>query len=460
MHHRPGWRQSSRNIVRKSNFVVSRLRRTLGALLNQASLYRLTDDALLLSSALAGIVVGLVIVAYHSVLELFEVGLQFLAPGVFQSITWTEWLIPVIGMLGGLLVGVLKKYVFKDVTHRGLASVSDQLKMESMQPISWKLSFHAILLSTISIGTGGGAGRESPTVILGASVSSGLGRIGVMSKRHIRVLGAAGAAAAISGIFNAPLGGILFAVEAITGELRARTFIPIVIASVLATSTVRAILGNKPLLMAPLAAPITLLDYPLLALAGILSAFVAAYYLRSYRFSADKTTKLVMKLPFVLRPALGGLLASLPLIFLPQLLETSYNPINQAIAGQGLWWIALATVLVKPITNAITLASGGEGGTFAPALKVGALFGFCFGTALMFFVPETSVGLYAIVGAAAVIAGAFAAPLTGGILLFEISGNYSLLLPLLFTSVFSTYIIRRMKVKTFNPIQEDEAVSN
>jgi chloride channel protein, CIC family len=106
------------------------------------------------------------------------------------------------------------------------------------------------------------------------------------------------------------------------------------------------------------------------------------------------------------------------------------------------------------------LASGGEGGTFAPALKVGALFGFCFGSALAFVVPETSVGLYAIVGAAAVIAGAFAAPLTGGILLFEISGNYSLLLPLLFTSVFSTYIIRRLKVATFNPIQEDESVNN
>ena len=297
-------------------------------------------------------------------------------------------------------------------------------------------------------------------MILGSSVASGLARLGQLDRRHIRVLGAAGAAAAISGIFNAPLGGILFSVEAITGELRARTFLPIVIASVLATTTVRTILGNDPLLVAPLEHGVSLIDYPLLAIAGICSAFIAAYYLRTYRSTFKRTAVGLQSIPELARPALGGLLAGLPLMVLPWLLETTYRPINMALSGSmnPTWWVgillATATIILKPITNAVTLASGGEGGTLAPAMKVGALFGFVFGTLLSLVLPETSVGLYAIVCAGAVLSGSFRAPLTGGLLLFEVSGNYELLLPLLFSAVVSVYIIRRLGVATFNPLDD------
>lgn len=460
------YRQASR-AVRKGNVYIRRLGRTLYNLLSKASLYRFTDDALLLSSSIAGIVVGLVIVAYHKVLELFELGLHSLAPGAWETfswdnpvIPWTAFLLPVITGLGGLLVGFLKKTVFADVEHKGLASVTASLR-DTANPLTWRHSLHAIVLSTISIATGGGAGREAPTVVLGSSVSSGLARIGQMDRRHIRILGAAGAAAAISGIFNAPLGGILFAVEAITGELRARTFLPIVIASVLATTTVRTILGNDPLLLEPQMSALELLDYPLLAAAGILSAFVAVFYLRAYRKTYTMTKDRLAKYPEMVRPAIGGFAAGLPLIFLPWLLETTYQPINMAIAGEmnTVWWIgillALATIFLKPITNAITLASGGEGGTFAPALKVGALFGFVFGFAID-SVTGAPIGLYALVCAGAVLAGTFRAPLTGGILLFEVSGNYGLLLPLLFSSVVSVYIVKRLGVTTFNSIDDDD----
>ena len=453
--------------LRRGNVFLRRLGRTLASLLNRASLYRFTDDALILSSSIAGIVVGLVIVAYHKVLELFEHGLHFLAPGAWETITvdsmsWTALLLPVITGIGGLVVGLLKRSVlFKGVNHRGLASVTASLK-DTASPLTWRHSLHAILLSSISIATGGGAGREAPTVVLGSSVASGLARIGQMDRRHIRVLGAAGAAAAISGIFNAPLGGILFSVEAITGELRARTFLPIVIASVLATTTVRTLLGSDPLLVAPSVTDVALVDYPLLTLAGIASAFVAAFYLRTYRSAHKRTVQRLERFPEVLRPALGGLIAGLPLIFLPWLLETTYKPINMAISGSmsSVWWIgvllAIATIILKPITNAVTLASGGEGGTFAPALKVGALFGFVFGMLLSLVFPTTPVGLYAVVCAGGVLAGTFRAPLTGGILLFEVSGNYELLLPLLFSSVVSVYIIRRLRVQTFNSIEDHD----
>lgn len=437
------------------NSALNKLGEVLSSLMNRATVYRFTDDALLISASLAGIVVGFSIIVYHKVLEIVEIGLRWLQRAEWGDISWTALTLPFITALGGLAVGLLKRTVFKDVHHHGLSSVSADLNSNE-QPLTLRHAAHAMLLSSISIASGGGAGREAPTVVLGAAVSSAMARLGQMSPQAIRILGASGAAAAISGIFNAPLGGILFAVEAITGELRARTFIPIVIASVLATTTVRTILGDHPLLVTPTHASLSLIDYPLLALAGILSAFVGAFHLKSYRWSYAATYKLLHRYPDYLRPMFGGFIAGLPLIVLPWLLETSYQPVNDAISGNytTVWYItvliAVATIILKPITNAVTLASGGEGGTFAPVLKVGALFGFCLGFALDQLLP-TPIGLYAVVCAAAVLAGTYRAPLTGAILLFEISGNYGLLLPLLFSSVVSVYIIQRLKAGTFNP---------
>ncbi|RPI69789.1 MAG: chloride channel protein [Ignavibacteriae bacterium] len=445
-------------MIERLNIWLRRLGHIIASLINKASLYRFTDDALILSASISGIVVGLSIVVYHKVLELVEIGLRWLQRAEWGDISWTALTLPFITALGGLAIGLLKRSVFRDVHHHGLASVTADLR-DDQQPLTLRHAAHAMVLSSISIASGGGAGREAPTVVLGAAVSSALARLGQMSPKAIRILGASGAAAAISGIFNAPLGGILFAVEAITGELRARTFIPIVIASVMATTTVRTILGNHPLLVTPLQEPLALLDYPLLALAGVLSAFVAAYHLRTYRWTYAATYKTLHRFPEYLRPMFGGFAAGVPLIILPMLLETSYQPVNDAIAGNftTVWYItillAIATIIIKPITNAVTLASGGEGGTFAPVLKVGALFGFCLGFALDQVAP-TPVGLYAVVCAASVLAGTYRAPLTGAILLFEISGNYGLLLPLLFSSVVAVYIIRRLDVGTFNPVAE------
>ena len=450
-------------MLRRSRGVLRSFGHTLSKLINRASLYRFTDDALLLSSSAAGIIVGLVIVVYHLVLQLFESGLHVLTPARWEmgtAISWSALMLPLIAAAGGVLVGVLKQTVFKDVSHRGLNSVADSLK-GGASSLTWRHALHAIILSSVSIATGGGAGREAPTVVLGSSVASGMGRLGRMDRGHVKVLGAAGAAAAISGIFNAPLGGILFAVEAITGELRARTFLPIVISSVLATTTVRTLLGNTPLIIEPTVSPLGLLDYPLLAAAGICSAFVAAIHLRLYRKTFERTSDMLSRFSPITKAGIGGFIVGIPLILFPWLLETTYEPVNLAVSGSmhtspliGLG-LAIAVIVLKPITNAVTLASGGEGGTFAPALKVGALFGFCFGVLLDLIVP-TPIGLYALVCAGAVLAGTFRAPLTGGILLFEVSGNYSLLLPLLFSSVVAVYIIKRLNTPTFNPLDDED----
>ena len=442
------------------------------------SRYRHTDYGLLVSSAVLGIIIGIFVVIFHKGVEFGEVvfkNLTFQAEGI---IPWKIIVFPLIPALGGLAIGLLKKTIFKGATIEGLGTLIEALVYRDGK-IDWRNSFKSILFAALSIGSGGGAGREGPTIVLGASLGSTIAQIIRLRPEQLRVLCGSGAAAAISGIFNAPLGGIIFAMEGIIGETKIRTFVPLVISSVLSTATARLFLGDNPLLITPEIFNVHLADYFLLAAAGMLSGVMSIYFLKAYYWSSEKTIKFVKPFPEIYRPAVGGILVGIILLILPTMWETSYNPINYVIAGKGmplldnsifenikvlfkgdsifiLWLlVAAATVLIKPISNAVTLASGGAGGTLAPVIKVGAMFGFCFGSILQLIFPDTSPGLYAIVCAGAALAGSFQMPLAGGIILFEICRNYDLILPLIFSSVFASFIVQKAGIRTFNPLQRE-----
>jgi len=419
--------------------------------LKKFSSYRHTEYGLILSATVLGISVGVAIVVFHLAVSFFEGVFDrfFLAANTYPVLRYIFF--PFIVAAGGLIVGVLNTTLFKGVKDEGLDSVVTAVSRDGVL-LHRRSSFKAILTAAFSIGAGGGAGREAPTILLGASVGSTLGRVLRLRSDQLRILGAAGAAAAISGIFNAPLGGIVFAVEAIIGEVSVSAFVPLVIASVMATATSRLFLGDSPILVAPPTQLLQLQDYFLLAIAGMLSGGIALYYLKSYHWCFEKTEKLLAGYPEFIRPALGGLAQGVLVAFLPTMLETSYDPINLAIAGSGTLLVAALSVLIKPFSTAITLGSGGAGGTLAPALKIGALFGFAFGFLLQLVVPSTSPGLYALVSTAAVLAGCYRMPLTGAILVFEICRNYNLILPLMFASIFSAFVVHRARIHTFNPI--------
>jgi CIC family chloride channel protein len=416
------------------------------------SLIRHTEIGLIIIAALVGLAVGLSIVVFHTVTVSFEKGFELIFEMSERFAQWSVLTIPLICALGGLGVGVLNETVFKDIPDEGLPFIVKIIESGNGL-MRRRTSLKAIINASLSISSGGGAGREAPTILLGASVASTLGQLLSLRIGQMRVLCAAGSAAAISGIFNAPLGGVVFALEGITGKLNLRFFIPIVVASVMSTAVVRIFLGNAPLLVQPEVQRVTLSEFFLLAIAGVMSALVAIYYLKVFILTRNWVSERLSHLKPMFRPALGGMGAGVLVMFLPTLLETTYQPINQVISGQGVFWMALATILLKPISNGLTLGSGGAGGTLAPAMKAGAMFGFCFGYLLTELGASTSIGLYALVCAAATLAGTYAMPLSAAIILFEISRNYDLILPLLFASVFSSFVIRRVKIETFNPIQ-------
>lgn len=437
--------------------------------------YRHSDYGIILSSIILGIIVGLFVVVFHKALTLSS---EFFHNLTFQGekiISLRILIIPVIPAIGGLIVGILKMTLFKGVTMDNLHTLVEAIVRKEGR-IDWRNSFKSIIFAALTIGSGGGAGREGPIMALGGSLGSILSNLFKLKPSHYRLLCGIGASSAISAIFNAPLGGIVFALEAILGEITLISFVPIVLSSVVATATTRFILGNNSLLIAPSLSEIAITDFVFLSIAGMLSGLVSAYYLKVYRLTFNYIKKSFTKIPEVLKPMIGGFLVGIILIFLPSMLETSYMPINEAIAGRGynlvndsifaylmplfndnfiiLWAIvALATMFVKPISNAITIASSGSGGTFAPAIKAGAMFGFAFGILMHLLDSSISPGLYAIVCAAAVLSGTYQIPLASGIILFEISNNYNLILPLIFSSVFASFIISKMNITTFNPLQ-------
>ncbi len=440
--------------------------------------YRHTDWGLILIAGAVGVAIGFFVVLFHWSMEWAE---KLFREMYFETKTLVRWEIvafPLIPAFGGLLIGLLRKAFFRGATVEGLDSLIEAL-MRHNGKMDWRNSIKAILFAALLIGSGGGAGREGPTIALGASVGSTLAQAFRLKEQHFRLLCGSGAAAAISAIFNAPLGGIMFALEAIIGGVSIKAFAPLVVSSVMATATARFILGNNALLLAPHILSVSLYDYVLLAIAGATSGFIAIYYLKAYHKTASWVKKALGRFPEVARPAVGGYLAGAILLFLPTMLETTYSPINYVIAGNAapllqdsiikeaatsltgnnafILTLALATLtfLIKPISNAISLESSRAGGTMAPVIKAGAMYGFLFGALAQIVYPEASPGLYAIVGAGATLAGAFQAPLAGAIILFEICRNYNLLLPLIFSSVFASFIAQKSGVRTFNPLQKE-----
>lgn len=440
--------------------------------------YKDSDYGTLIVSSIIGALIGLFVYLFHEVMLLSLSAVQFLFTDRKYMTKWGFFIFPFLTMFGGLLIGILRQTLFKNITQEGMGTVIKALVYNEGR-IDWRNSFKSILFSALSISTGGGAGREGPTIVLGATIGSSVSQFFKLKPDSIRIFCGAGAAAAISAIFNAPLGGIIFATEAIIGDISIRSFVALVVASITSTATTRILVGDHPLLIAPQLSTVPLNEYMYLGIAGVLSGFVAVYFLKVYYSTTDITNRLLKKVPAPLKPALGGLVVGIMAVLFPTMLESTYTPINTVIAGEGyalldmsffeyfvpfihnnyhyilFLLMALASTMLKPISNAITLASGSSGGTFAPAIKTGAMFGFAFGLVLQFIMPNANPGLYATVCAGAVLAGTYQAPLAGGIILFEISKNYDLILPLVLSSVLASFFVQKAKVKTFNALQKE-----
>ena len=357
------------------------------------------------------------------------------------------WKILLIPAAGGLAVGLITTFFVSEAKGHGVPEVIKAVAVNGGK-IRGRVAVAKTVASALTIGTGGSAGQEGPIIQIGAAIGSRLGQTIGMSRRCLRTLVGCGAAAGIAATFNAPIAGALFAGEVILGEFGLAQFSPIVISSVLATVTMRAWRGDAPVFAPPpctFAGARELLPYALLGLAcGLVSLL--------YIYLNDRIQRLFsrIRLPGLLLPALGGLLVGAAALRLPQILGNGHALANEAFTwtagAPGPLLLLAVLLLAKMVATAVTLGSGGSGGVFSPALTLGALLGAGAGLLAEPWLGAHYGGTaaYALAGMGGLVAGSMLAPITAILMVFEITGSYSIILPVMVTAILSTALVMKL----------------
>ncbi len=375
---------------------------------------------------------------------------------MLKRLPW--WVFLLSPTLGGMLVGrLLRNY---PATHgHGLPEVVRAVK--GNQELPGQFGLLKLVASAITIGSGGSAGREGPIVYGGAAFASTVGRTLGFSRRELAILLACGAGAGISASFNAPIAGAVFAMEIILREFELRVFSPIILASVAGTLVGRGTVGTESL--------INRMDYKMVSgwevicyvALGLLCGLLAYAFVRLLHHSEDffagrvqgRMSAWLGRRPVHARAALGGLCAGLMCMVSPTVWGSGYDFINQAAIGQLSFVFLVTACVFKLVATAVTLGSGGSGGTFFPSALIGTMAGGAFGTLVHYFFPASTgpSGAYAIVGMGGTMAALTRGPLTGMMMLYELSLNHAIILPLMVTCTIASalchYLIERKAPK-------------
>jgi len=345
--------------------------------------------------------------------------------------------------VGGLVVGPVVHYLARETKGHGVPEVMESIVLREGR-IRPRVMFAKVAASAVCIGSGGSAGREGPIVQIGSSLGSTLGQIFSVKGLRLRTLVACGAAAGIAGTFNAPIAGALFAVEVLLGDFGVSQFSPVVLSSVAATVVSRHFLGDFPAFEVPEYEFVNVFEILAYMVLGVAAALVALAFIRTLYATEDLFEKI--PLPAVAKPALGGLVVGAIGIYFPHIFGVGYGAITLALHGRLLWTVLALMLCLKIAATSVTLGSGGSGGVFAPSLFIGAGLGGLVGTVAHSLFPTltASPGAYALVGMGAVAASGMHAPLTAIIIVFEMTGDYRIILPLMVSCVIGVLITTRV----------------
>lgn len=378
-----------------------------------------------------------------------------------------RWLLFVVPAVGGLLTGwIVTRFAPEAEGHGTDAVIRAFHRQHSL--MSPRIPVVKTIASALTIGTGGSAGREGPIAQIGAALAS---RIAVrlrLSERERRILLVAGVAAGVGAIFRSPLGGAFFAVEVLYREdIETEALMPAVVSSITAYSLYSSLTESGAVFTTPgfqFVHPVELLPLILFALVcalvGIL--FVDFFYATRTRVFDP------LSMPLWAKPALGGLIVGAIGYLFPPVLGSSYGWLQQAIDGTLPLWIMGTLVLAKIVATSVTIGSGGSGGVFAPSMVIGGMLGGVFGMILHDLMPRvvTQPGAYVMIGMAMFFSGVANVPISTAIMISELTGSYTLLVPLLFGGVLVHVVSRRWslyreQVRSFNdsPVHSGEAAA-
>jgi CIC family chloride channel protein len=407
-------------------------------LTNRLRHVRFQEDQVYLALALViGALVGLVVVAFILLSE--HIGSRMYPP---EAAAWRRLAIPVVG---ALITGFLLVRYFPAARGSGIPQTKVAMSLEGGF-ISARTVIGRFLCSSAALASGIALGREGPSVQIGGGIASVIGRRIGLGRGRIRALIPVGSAAAVSAAFNTPISGVLFALEEVMGDLHAPVLGSAVIASGTAWVVLNSLLGSEPLFHVPeyqLRHPVELLAYGVLGLAGGLCsvAFVKLTLAMRAHF---------MKLPGStrsLQPAVGGLVVGLLALWSPQVLGVGYDYVGQVLNGEITIAFVLSLLVLKLFATAACYSSGNSGGIFGPSLFLGAMLGAGLGGIAHALLPTLTAnpGAYALVGMGAVFAGIIRVPLTSVFMIFELTRDYAIVVPLMIANMVSFAISRRFQ---------------
>ena len=414
-----------------------------------ARLRKSENKVFLILSVVIGALTGLVVVAFILLTE--RSGMRLYPVG---GAPWRRLLFPVVGSLG---IGYLLYRYFPNARGSGVPQTKAALFARDGY-ISLRTVLGKFFCTSVTLASGIPLGREGPSVQVGAGIASVLGRRFGLSPGQVKKLIPVGAAAAIAAAFNTPLAAVLFSLEEIMGDLHAPIMGAVVLASATAWMVLRVSLGNHPLFKVPQYQLVSPAEFGVYAILGLVGGTVSAVFTRMLLGMRAAFLRLPPNTVWI-QPVAGGLLVGVMGLFVPQVLGVGYGYVGQALNGNMAFKVMLLLVVLKLFAVTTSYASGNAGGIFGPALFIGAMLGGTVGTVAHHLFPAYTAtpGAYALVGMGAVFAGIVRAPMTSVLMIFEMTQDYEVIVPLMIANMVSLFVASRLQ---HEPIYEALAVQD
>jgi CIC family chloride channel protein len=395
------------------------------------------EQVFLILTLLIGALVGLMAVAFILLTE--RVGMRLYPVG---GAAWHRVLIPVVG---SLVMGYLLYRYFPDARGSGVPQTKAALYAREGR-ITAATMFGKFFCTSATLASGIPLGREGPTVQVGAGIASVLGRNLGLRPEKVKALIPVAAAAAIAAAFNTPLAAVLFALEEIVGDLHAPVLGSVVLAAATSWGVLRLLLGNDPLFKVPQYQLVNPWEFAIYAVLGVAGGLVSVAFTKLLLGMRERFLKLSRKtVPF--QPVIGGIVVGLMGWFVPQVLGVGYEHVGAVLNGGMALRVMVLLLVLKLFAVTTSYASGNAGGIFGPSLFLGAMLGGTIGTVAHNLFPyhAATAGAYALVGMGTVFAGIVRAPMTSVVMIFEITRDYAVIVPLMISNLVSLFIATRLQ---------------
>ena len=415
----------------------------------QARLQQREDQVFLVLALMIGALTGMAVVAFILLTE--RAGMRLYPVG---GARWRRLLLPVAGSLG---IGYLLYRYFPDARGSGVPQTKAALFARGGR-ITMRTVIGKFFCTSATLASGIPLGREGPSVQVGAGIASVLGRRLGLSPEKVKQLLPVGAAAAIAAAFNTPLAAVLFSLEEIMGDLHAPVLGSVVLASATSWMVLRLLLGNNPLFKVPQYQLVHPLEFAVYAVLGVAGGLVSVAFTKLLLGIRERFLRLPQNTVWF-QPVAGGLLVGLIGLFVPQVLGVGYGYVGDVLNGRMALNLIVLLLVLKLLAVTTSYASGNAGGIFGPALFIGAMLGGTVGSVAHRLLPAytATAGAYALVGMGAVFAGIVRAPMTSVLMIFEMTQDYAVIVPLMIANLVSLFVSSRLQP---DPIYEALAVQD